>query len=254
MASSSVAKVVIGATGPKISSPSSSASAGTSAARSARRSSPRSSDARRRRSAPWRRASTASLRPARRPCRGCVSSTSGPTCTPSSVPRPTVSAPIRSASRSANSAATDSCTRNRLAAVQASPMLRILASIAPVDGGVEVGVVEDQERRVAAQLHRDPQQLLGGLLDQPAPDLGGAGEGELAQPRVADQRLHHRARVRGRDDVEHAVGQPGLVQDRGQREHRQRGLRGRLDHHRAAGRDAPGRSCGCPSPAGSSTA
>ena len=38
---------------------------------------------------------------------------------------------MREASFSANSSATDSCTRNRLAAVQASPMLRILAIIAP---------------------------------------------------------------------------------------------------------------------------
>ena len=56
---------------------------------------------------------------------------SGPTSTPSSVPFPTVSAPIRSASLAANSSATDSWAKNRLAAVQASPMLRIFASIAP---------------------------------------------------------------------------------------------------------------------------
>ena len=56
---------------------------------------------------------------------------SGPTSTPSSVPSPTVSAPIRSAKRAANSSATEAWTRNRLAEVQASPMLRILASIAP---------------------------------------------------------------------------------------------------------------------------
>ena len=60
-----------------------------------------------------------------------LASISGPTVTPSSVPRPTGSSPIRLASRSANSPATDSCTRNRFAAVHASPMLRILASIAP---------------------------------------------------------------------------------------------------------------------------
>ena len=56
---------------------------------------------------------------------------SGPTSTPFLVPLPTVSAPIRAASLAENSSASDSCTKNRLAAVQASPMLRILASIAP---------------------------------------------------------------------------------------------------------------------------
>ena len=93
-------------------------------------------------------------------------SISGPTVTPSSVPRPTVSPPIFAANRAVNSAATDSCTMNRLAAVQASPMLRIFASIAPSTARVQVGVGEDQERGVAAEFHRDLQHLLGRLLDQ----------------------------------------------------------------------------------------
>ena len=64
-----------------------------------------------------------------------------------------------------------------------------------VDGGVEVGVVEDEERGVAAELHRDAQDLLGRLFDQLAADLGRAGEGQLARARVAQQRLDHLARV-----------------------------------------------------------
>ena len=51
--------------------------------------------------------------------------------TPSSVPRPTLMAFTRSATRLANSSATDSCTMKRFAAVQAWPMLRNFASIAP---------------------------------------------------------------------------------------------------------------------------
>ena len=43
-----------------------------------------------------------------------------------------------------------------------------------LDRGVDVGVVEDQERRVAAELHRHAQDLVGRLLDQRAPDLGRA--------------------------------------------------------------------------------
>ena len=43
-------------------------------------------------------------------------------------------------------------------------------------------------------------------------------------------------RARG-DDVEHAAGQAGLLEDLRQREHRQRRLLGGLDDHRAAGRD-----------------
>jgi len=34
------------------------------------------------------------------------------------------------------------------------------------DGAVDVGIVEDDERRVAAELHRDAFQGLGRLLDQ----------------------------------------------------------------------------------------
>ena len=56
---------------------------------------------------------------------------SGPTSVPSSVPRATFSAPMRSAKRSANSWATDSWTWKRLALVHASPPLRILEIIAP---------------------------------------------------------------------------------------------------------------------------
>ena len=52
-----------------------------------------------------------------------------------------------------------------------------------VDGGVDVGVVEDEERRVAAELHADPLELVGGLLHHQLPDPGGAGEADLAQPR-----------------------------------------------------------------------
>jgi hypothetical protein len=43
-----------------------------------------------------------------------------------------------------------------------------------LDREVEVGVVEDQERRVAAELHRDLEDLVGRLLDELAPDLGRA--------------------------------------------------------------------------------
>ena len=51
-----------------------------------------------------------------------------------------------------------------------------------LDRGVDVGVVEHDERRVSAELHRQPQQVLRGLLHQLAADLGRAGEGQLAQP------------------------------------------------------------------------
>ena len=109
-----------------------------------------------------------------------------------------------------------------------------------LDGGVEIGVLEHQEGGVAAELHRDAQDLLGGLLDQRAPDLGGAGERQLAGARVAQQRLDHGAGAVGGDRVEDAPGQPRLLQNLRQSEHRERRLLGGLDDDRAAGGDRGG--------------
>ena len=165
-------------------------------ARSARRSS-------RRRRAPSRR------RPPARPCRArratssstlsrCVASISGPTLTSSSVPRPTFIAPSLPASF------VGELVRDRAGDVEAVRRRARLAHVAhlrdhrALDGGVDVGVREDDERRVAAELHRRPQQALGGLLDELLPDLGRAGERELAQPRVGDDRLRDLARRRRR--------------------------------------------------------
>src|SRR3954447_24362598 len=106
-----------------------------------------------------------------------------------------------------------------------------------LDGGVEVGVLEDEERRVAAELHRDAQDLLGRLLDERLADRRRAGERELARPRVLDERLRRLARRLRRDDVHHPARQAGLLQDAAEREHRQRRLLGRLDDARAAGGD-----------------
>ncbi|SKT98156.1 Uncharacterised protein [Mycobacteroides abscessus subsp. abscessus] len=61
----------------------------------------------------------------------CLAVMSGPTCTPFSSPGPMVRAPMRAVSFSVNSARTALSTWKRLAAVHASPILRILAAIAP---------------------------------------------------------------------------------------------------------------------------
>ena len=106
-----------------------------------------------------------------------------------------------------------------------------------VDGGGDVGVLEDEEGGVAAELHRHPQQLLGRLLDELPAHGGGTREGQLAQARVADDRLADGTRVRGRHDVEDAVGQARLLENAGEQEHRQGRLVGGLDDHGAAGRD-----------------
>ena len=42
----------------------------------------------------------------------------------------------------------------------------------PLQRGIEVGVVEHDEGRVAAELHRAADDVFGGLGEQDAPDLG----------------------------------------------------------------------------------
>jgi hypothetical protein len=54
--------------------------------------------------------------------------------------------------------------------------------------GVDVGVLEDDEGRVAAQLHGHAQQLVRRLGDQSLPDGRRPGEGQLAQSWVGDDR------------------------------------------------------------------
>jgi hypothetical protein len=47
------------------------------------------------------------------------------------------------------------------------------------DGGVEVGVVEHDERCVSAELHRGAEHVLRGVGHQPLAHRGGSSEGDL---------------------------------------------------------------------------
>jgi hypothetical protein len=60
----------------------------------------------------------------------------------------------------------------------------------PLGGGIQIGVVEHDEGRVATKFHRNLLHRVGGLADQLLSDLGGAGEGDLAHLLAG----HHRAR------------------------------------------------------------
>jgi hypothetical protein len=57
-----------------------------------------------------------------------------------------------------------------------------------LDDAVEVGVVEDDEGRLAAELQRQLLAAPGGGRADDAADLGGAGEGDLVDVRVLDDR------------------------------------------------------------------
>ena len=83
---------------------------------------------------------------------------------------------MRSASLSANSSATDSATWKRLAEVQASPMLRILAIIAPSTAASRSASSKIRNGALPPSSIETLSTLLGRLRDQLAPDLGRAGE------------------------------------------------------------------------------
>ncbi|MNF77113.1 hypothetical protein D3C84_592510 [compost metagenome] len=104
-----------------------------------------------------------------------------------------------------------------------------------VGGAVEVGVLEDDQRRLAAQLHG---HFLEGGTGGAGHDLlagaGAAGEGNLLDPRVFGQPLADFAAAAG-EHVEHAVRQAGLAVDLGQFEDGERGDFAGLEDHRVAG-------------------
>ena len=103
-----------------------------------------------------------------------------------------------------------------------------------LDGGVEIGVVEHQERRLAAEFELGAMPVLGGRGHHLAPHGRRPGERHQVDVAVSGQCRADVAAGPG-DDVEHAGGQAGLAGEPRQRERRQRRHLGGLDHHRAAG-------------------
>jgi hypothetical protein len=110
----------------------------------------------------------------------------------------------------------------------------------PFDGLVQVGVLEHDERCVAAQFHGGAQDVLGGVGHQALAHRGGAGEGDLPQAGVGQQRPGDPGGGRGGDDVEDAGGQAGV--EHGLREvlGGERGELGGFEDHGAAGGDGGG--------------
>jgi ParB family chromosome partitioning protein len=94
-----------------------------------------------------------------------------------------------------------------------------------VDRRVHVRVLEDDVRRLAAELERELLDRRRGQLHDPPPDHGRAGERDLVHVRVGRELLAHRGAAAG-DDVDHALGQVGLVEQLGQAQRGQRRVRG----------------------------
>jgi hypothetical protein len=105
-------------------------------------------------------------------------------------------------------------------------------------GGLNVRVVEHNHGRLAAQLQRDALQVgLGRVLLDEVPHRGGPREGNLVHVGVHGQGLAGRGAVAGQD-VHHALGKPGLLDERGHLERGQRSLLRGLDDDGAPGRQS----------------
>nr|WP_254127074.1 hypothetical protein [Aquihabitans sp. G128] len=101
------------------------------------------------------------------------------------------------------------------------------------DDVLQVGVVEDDGRPLAAQLEQQALHLLAAHLGDAAADAGGAGEGDHVDVGRGGDGLGGLDRA-GRDDVDHAGREPGLLEQLAHADHRERVLHRRLDHHGVA--------------------
>ena len=98
-----------------------------------------------------------------------------------------------------------------------------------------VGVVEHDERRVAAELHADALDLRGRLLRDELADLGRARERDLAHLRVGDQLATDVLGIARGDEVHHSLGNADLLEDLEHLDREERRLLRGLDHDRATG-------------------
>ena len=102
------------------------------------------------------------------------------------------------------------------------------------DGSIDVGIVEHDKRRVAAQLHRGFFDGGGALRLQPAADGGGAGEAEFFHRIAFGEHAADFARRAG-DHVEHARRNADTFGQGGDGQRGKRRLRGGADDEGAAG-------------------
>ena len=112
-----------------------------------------------------------------------------------------------------------------------------------LDSGVQVSIVEHDERRVPAQLEGEPFDRPGALRHEQFSDFGRPCEGEHPHGLVAgeDGSDSHGVTV---DDVEQARRQPGTRPELSQSEPGQRCLAGRFQHYGAAGGQGRGHLAG----------
>jgi len=111
----------------------------------------------------------------------------------------------------------------------------------PEDGGVDrevrVGILQDDQRVLPAELEHRRLEMLGGLDPDDAPDIGRAREVHHPHSRVGDEGSDHVTGV-GQvvgDDIKNPGREPCFGQDIGQQQPaRDRSILAGLHHHRVA--------------------
>ena len=104
----------------------------------------------------------------------------------------------------------------------------------PGGGQLHVGVGEDDVGALAPELERDPLHLVGTAGHDGPPDLGRAGEADLAHGRVGHEALPDHAALAGQD-LEDPFGESGLQGQLSDAQRAERGQLGRLEDHGVAG-------------------
>ncbi|MNS85821.1 hypothetical protein D3C72_1196970 [compost metagenome] len=106
-------------------------------------------------------------------------------------------------------------------------------------GAVDVGIVEHQHGRMAAQFHGDALHVRAGQRGQLLAHRHGAGERHLAHDRRTDQVVGDLGGL-APDDVQAALGQAGVMEHAGNRHYGAGGVFRALQDDRAAGADRGG--------------
>jgi hypothetical protein len=106
----------------------------------------------------------------------------------------------------------------------------------PLDGEVEIGVLHDEDRVLAAELEVDVLEPVRGRLRHGDAGLAGAGEGDDRDVGVAHEPLA-RLLAEAVHEVDDAVRQAGLAEQRHEPLGQERRVLGRLQHDRVPGHE-----------------
>ncbi len=87
---------------------------------------------------------------------------------------------------------------------------------------IKVGIVKDDQRRVATKFHRRFEDLISRRMQQLSANRRGTGEGDDAHARVMQHVIDKRAGTLGRQHIEEACRNAGFFQEGHERQHGQR--------------------------------